>query len=159
VKGEPVMTNSATIARAPRWLAVLVLALLPLSLAACVGDSAGPETNAEVQDVTDNENIFTDEEYIGQKVAVTAEVTDVIGPKSFAIGGRDYGEDSLLVLTQKGTADVQKGEMAHITGTVERFTFADYADVYGLDDERDFEAYHDKQILIAESIRLSTPGG
>lgn len=151
------MTDSATMTRAPRWLAVAVLVLLPLSLTACGGDSAGPETNADVQDVTANENVFTDEEYIGRKVTVTAEITDVIGPTSFAIGGRDYGEESLLVLTEKGTADVQKGETAHVTGTVERFTFADYVDIYGLDDERDFEAYHDKQILVAENIHLSTP--
>jgi hypothetical protein len=151
VEGEPVMTSSATIARVPRWLAVLVLALLPLSLAAACGGGA------DVQDVTENENIFHDEEYIGQTVTVTAKVTGVIGAKSFAIGGQEYGEDSLLVLTEKGTADVHKGEVAHVTGKVERFTFDDYVDLYGLDDERDFEAYHDKQILIAESIRLSVP--
>ncbi|SFA74613.1 hypothetical protein SAMN05216266_101190 [Amycolatopsis marina] len=148
------MPYPTTAARVPRWLAV---ALLALSVTVACGDSAGPDKNATAQDVTENENIFHDEEYIGQQVTVTATVTDVIGPNSFAIGGQEYGEDSLLVLTEQGTVDVHKGEVAHVTGTVERFTFADYADLYGLDDERAYEAYHDKQILIAEDIHLSTP--
>ena len=157
-KGARRMPHSTTLRSTPRWLAVVVLALLPLSVvSACGDDSAGPDKHATVQDVTENENLFHDEEYIGQRVTVTAEVTDYIGPSSFVIGGRDYGEAPLLVLMKPGLADVTKGEVAHVTGKVERFTFADYVDLYGLDDERDYEAYHDKQVLIAEDIHLSTP--
>lgn len=151
------MPDSTTATRAPRWLTVLLLALLPLSVTACGEDSAASVKHVGVQDVTANENIFGDEEYIGQKVSVTARVTNVVGPNSFAIGGGEYGADPLLVLAQQGAADVHKDKIAHVTGTVERFTFADYSDLYGLDDERDYEAFHDKQVLIAEEIHLSNP--
>ncbi|WP_368680555.1 hypothetical protein R1X32_10135 (plasmid) [Rhodococcus opacus] len=58
----------------------------------------GPATGVDVEDVTE-EDYFGTDEFVGESVTLSAEVTDVLGQRSFELaGGR--GDESLLVLTE-----------------------------------------------------------
>ncbi|SFQ73073.1 hypothetical protein SAMN05421810_11537 [Amycolatopsis arida] len=131
-----------------------VLAALPLVLAGCDEDSAGPETGADVEDVTEDDYFGTNE-YVGETVTVSAAVTDVINPRAYVLGGQAYGDESLLVLYAEGNQDVREGTTVRATGTVRQFRHADYVEPYGLVDEGRVAGFADEEFLVADRIQIT----
>ncbi|MGB2923108.1 MAG: hypothetical protein WBC15_24310 [Mycobacterium sp.] len=130
-------------------------ALLALTGAVACSDSEGPDEGADVEDITDD--YFDNEEYVGQTVTVSAEVTDVIGPQSFELAGNDWGDESLLV-TSADNADVQQGNVVEVTGEVaEAFVYDTYAADYALGDPGLYITYNEEKFLIADSINKDVP--
>ncbi|MGB3231559.1 MAG: hypothetical protein WA944_22340 [Mycobacterium sp.] len=130
-------------------------ALLALTGAVACSDSEGPDEGADVEDITDD--YFDNDEYVGQTVTVSAEVTDVIGPQSFELAGNDWGDESLLV-TSADNADVQQGNVVEVTGEVaEAFVYDTYAADYALGDPGLYITYNEEKFLIADSINKDVP--
>ncbi|GAB3658244.1 hypothetical protein [Glycomyces tarimensis] len=146
------MKNDHARARATAWFAAGAIALSPL--AAC-GDDEGRATDSggdtDVEDIT-GDDYFSDEEYIGDTVTVSAEVTDVLTATSFELAGEEYADESLLVLTEQEIA-VAEGDIVQVIGTVEEsFRYDDYVDQYNLDEPEPYERYGDEEFLTAERI-------
>lgn len=55
-----------------------------------------------------------------ERVAVSAQVTDVLDPRHLELAGQDYGEDSLLVRTAQ-PVEVRQGQVVRATGTVGQY--------------------------------------
>lgn len=141
--------------RASMLIATGGTALLALTGAVACSDSEGPDEGADVEDITDD--YFDNDEYVGQTVTVSAEVTDVIGPQSFELAGNDWGDESLLV-TSADNADVQQGNVVEVTGEVaEAFVYDTYAADYALGDPGLYTTYNEEKFLIADSINKDVP--
>ncbi len=141
--------------RASMLIATAGTALLALTGAVACSDSEGPDEGADVEDITDD--YFDNDEYVGQTVTVSAEVTDVIGPQSFELAGNDWGDESLLV-TSADNADVQQGNVVEVTGEVaEAFVYDTYAADYALGDPGLYTTYNEEKFLIADSINKDVP--
>jgi len=98
---------------------VAVLAPVLLASAAACGDddtSAGPEAGVTVDEIQEPQ-YFHEGEYLGQTVRISAAVSAVPSPRHIEVAGTDYGEDSLLVVTQE-PVDVKVGDVLRITGIV-----------------------------------------
>lgn len=144
-----------TTGRVPTWVAVCAAALLPFSVAACDEDSAGPETGADVEDVTEDDNYFGTDEHLGETVTVSAEVTDVISPTSFELAGDDWGDESLLVTSATEVQNLNEGDVVQVTGEVGQFIYGDYSEEYGLADVGMYEPYEEEEFLAATSVDTS----
>lgn len=131
--------------------------LMPLAATACGDDSAGPETGADVQEIADT-GYFASDEYVGQTVTVSAEVTEVLSPSSFELGGVGYGDESLLVISAE-RADVRDGEVVKVTGKVEEpFDYHYYSNSYGLNEDSNlYERYGEENFLVADSVESLNP--
>jgi hypothetical protein len=104
-----------------RTTAVAAAACLTVLLGACGQDqdSAGPEREVTAQQIQQPQ-YFHEGDYLGQRVTVSAEVTEVLGPRNFQLEARGYGDESLLVQTAVPT-EVQPGQVLQVTGTVGQF--------------------------------------
>jgi hypothetical protein len=138
--------------RVSQWVVVGAAALLPFSLAACGDDSAGPETGADVEDITEEEAYFADDQFLGETVTVSAEVTQVLSPTSFELAGEDRGDESLLVTSAAEVQDLREGEVVQVTGEVSKFVYVDDADEYGLADAGLYEPYESEEFLAASNV-------
>ncbi|MFB9386657.1 hypothetical protein ACFFTK_26195 [Pseudonocardia petroleophila] len=122
-----------------------VAVLCAAVLGACsTQETAGPESGVTIEEIQEPQN-FYEGEYLGQRVTVSAEVTDVLDPSSFELAGQEYGEDSLLVQTAAPT-EVRQGEVVRVVGTVGQYhRFAESEGVppvqYDMYEEYETEAY------------------
>lgn len=145
------MPNATRNSHVSKVVAAAAAALLTATAAGCSEDTAGPETGADVEDVTE-EDYFGSDDFVGETVTLSAEVTDVLSPRSFELAGDDWGDDSLLVLTQQ-QADVQEGDVIQVTGTVEEgFTYDDNVDPYALGDAGIYGAYDEENFLASATV-------
>jgi hypothetical protein len=99
-----------------------------LAVAVCAGTltgcgdgagTAGPEQGVTVAEIEEPQN-FYEGEYLGRRVEVSAEVTDVLDPRHLELAGEDYGEESLLVRTVEPVGVVQ-GQVVRAVGTVGQY--------------------------------------
>lgn len=147
------MARSQRTGRAPQWIAAAAAVVLPFSVAACGSDdTAGPETGTDVEDITEDDQYFASDEFAGQTVTISAEVEDVLSPKSFVLNGDDWGDDSVLVLSAQEAQDLQEDDIVQVTGTVKSFTYDDYAGDYGLAEPGLYEAYGDEEFIEATKV-------
>lgn len=138
--------------RAPKLAATFVAgASLMLTSVSCADDSAGPEQGVDVEAIT--ENYFDDNEFVGQTVTVSAEVSRVLSPQSFQLAGDDWGDDSLLVVSADN-ADVQEGEVVEVTGQVhDAFAHDSVAQDIDLAGPGLYGGYVGENYLAADTVR------
>lgn len=142
--------------------AAVAAVALPFSLAACGNDddTAGPERGTSVEDITEEDQYFADDQYVGEEVTVSAEVEEVLSPQSFRLDGGDWGDESLLVVSAQQAKDLQEDDVVQVTGTVREFTFDDFNNEYGLDDPGIYDEYDQEEFLVASKVEVtvdSTP--
>ncbi|MEX5302308.1 hypothetical protein [Kocuria sabuli] len=163
-----------------RTAAAALAAAAGLGLAGC--STEGPETGADVEDVTEGEVLesspapengpttgdafvgdydqgFSDERetYVGQQVTLSAEVSDVISDDGLVIAGTaENTVDPLLVLYDMDQVDVEEGQVVEVVGTVQQSFDPSTLDDQAQEDFTD-ELYqdHDQQPYVeASSVRL-----
>ncbi|PXY22661.1 hypothetical protein [Prauserella muralis] len=128
------------------------LAVAPLGAVACGNDdSAGGEQGADVEDIAEND-YFGDEQYVGQTVTVSANVTNVLNQRSFVLSGEDYGDDSLLVVARKARKNVQEGDVVQVTGKVRQFRYDQYNQDFALGEADLYSPYDSEEFLVANRI-------
>ncbi len=126
---------------------------MPLMLGACgVGDGIEVPTTAPLRPspaigaITDP--YFSNDDYIGRTVTVTATVSKVITDRSFVLTGDEYGDDSILVLSAPGIA-AERGRQVTVTGVVSTFTYGAYFDDYDLGGADSYEDFDAEEFLVA----------
>ncbi|MFC4903016.1 hypothetical protein [Kocuria oceani] len=160
--------------RTTRTLAAGLFAVAGLGLAGC--GSEGPETGADVEDVTDGEVVessaaatedpgamalayegdynqdFYDEvtTYTGQQVTLSAEVSETISPDTFAIAG---AVDPLLIVEEQEIPPLDDGQVVQVTGTVqEGFDVAGVEQELGVDlEDEAFTEFEGEPYIMATS--------
>lgn len=129
--------------------------LAALALTAC--GTTGSEKGADVEDVVEEDTpaYFADNQYVGKKVTLSAEIGEVIGPTSFTLEAENFGDDSLLVVSAKNTT-LSEDETVKVTGVVRTFEYADYVDEYDLENDAAlYEPFVGEEFLVAKSIDVT----
>lgn len=136
---------------ARRVAAIATVAVLSLILTSCYSETAGPESGVDVQDVT-TEDFFSTDKLVGERVTVSARVTERLPGQAFVLAGGEYGDASLLVLTSKDTPEIRVGQVIRVTGVIREFGFADYSDKYALTEPSPYEGFGGETFLVADKI-------
>jgi hypothetical protein len=85
-------------------------------------------------------------------------VTKVIPPGSFVLAGREYGDDSLLVVSAP-KMDVQVAQQVDVTGVVRQFDYDVYVDDYDLGTDAGlYTEFDQEEVLIAGGPAASAGG-
>jgi hypothetical protein len=123
-------------------VAVSVLLTASLAMGACGADEAdtaipdvpvsSPEASPEIGNIT--ADYFGGPSYIGRTVTVTGTVTQVISDGAFMLDGKQYGDESLLVISAPAI-DAQMDKQVTVTGVVREFGFEEWSDEYTLGEE------------------------
>lgn len=126
------------------------LALVLLSGIVLVGscESQAPNIGVSVSEIADNP-----EAHHGQIVTVSGEVDDVIGPRSFTIGGDDFDDDLLIVSIDSipivsgrvAAEPVWEEDIVQITGTVVPFVEEEIEADYGAELDPEIAEEYEEQ--------------
>lgn len=101
------------------------------------------------------------EKYYGQKVAVRAEVEDVLGPQVFLLDEeRLFAWPDVLVVAPRLSGVVPEDEIVTVTGTVRAFSDADFRRDYDWAWWNDLDpdiyvTFRTRPAIVADSIRTS----
>lgn len=137
--------------------AAAVVASATLVLGGC-GDTAGPETGTDVEDIQEegaagvDAEIFGDpQSFAGQQVTVSAEISEIIGPNAFTIA--DENAEPLLVVYD-GRPSVNMDTPVQVTGTViKTFALPEAEGFAGADfEDEPFVGYNGEPYIQASSL-------
>ena len=113
--------------------------------------SAGPKVGVTLYDITDNT-----EEFYGSTVTVSGEVNEVLGPRSFTIGGEEFGGEELLVVSSVPRPDPEEGDVVQVTGEVQRFDVSSVERNIGFDLDGELLApWESTPSIVADSASLT----
>lgn len=152
-------SNRTNPARLGKAVTAGVLALLPFTAAGCAGDDPTGEDAAQQNTAIEDDaqlEYFGSDQFVGDEVSVSSVVTRVLGEKSLVLDGSEYGDESLLVLSPDGLGEVEEGDIVNVSGYVEQFVQANYAEEYGVSDEGVYDLYVDEEFLFADHIWKGT---
>ncbi len=145
--------------------------LVPLMLSALLfvacAETAGPDQATDVEDVPqqdqpeafDETRFFENpDEFLGQEVTVSGEVTEVLRPRAFRLSRVGGGETSLLVVGAE-EANVARGQVVRVTGTVLRFDVPNWVRDFGQDVGVDFndpvfQQFAGRASIVAQSVTV-----
>lgn len=142
--------------RRPTLLVVPALILLGTGLAACGEKSQGPEAGTDVEDITSQPETF-----VGRKVTVSADVDEVITPRSFRIAGEDIGGGGLLVFSAQGKQDLDDDDVVRVTGEVREIVYHRFKDDFGFEARDDVRESEGEPAIAATKVTVinETGGG
>jgi len=137
------------------------LTLAALTVSGCGNDTAGPETDTDVEEVQPDVIRDTVEEaeqaQDGESVTVSARVNEIISPLSFTIAGTDDTTvDPLLVVHDDQLPEVEPGQIVQVTGTVYRnIQLPRLEENAGIDlDDGLHEEWEDKTCIVATQVSV-----
>lgn len=145
-----------------RFVTAMLVVLVTGSVQAGCGDDPKqqPQTSPPASATGPGEvsdDFFTEPTYLGQTVTVTATVTAILGPTSFVVGGEQYGDESLLIVSAP-EMEIGTGDRVRVTGSVERFGYGAYAERFGLaEDATDYVPFEGEEFLVASLGERLTP--
>lgn len=137
-----------TARRDARWVAAVGVALL---LVSCGGDE---DAAPEAPDTTGHRaaQYFASDEYLGKTVTITAGITDVYFAGGVGVDAGEWGDESVLVLSEDNAESLKEGDTVRVTGRVERFVYEDYAVTHGLVNEGMYERYSGERFIDADVV-------
>jgi len=114
------------------------------------GDDEGPvRREARAAQPTLERIVATPQEYIGEPAFVTATVREIISPRAFTVARPGIGNPELLVVTKRplalptgssATRAILEGDIATVSGEVQKFDIAAFERELGVDLRRDFNS-------------------
>ncbi len=127
------------------------------------GEPQGDQTPA--QPPTLDEIVNNTDNYIGQQVTVTGEVSEVLSANAMTIDEPGLFGESLIVVTQNPIPQInemdqvqddyifQQGDRVRVTGTVRRFNLTDIENQIGTDlDDATFQGLENNPAVIATRV-------
>ncbi|SFB54318.1 hypothetical protein SAMN05216266_1188 [Amycolatopsis marina] len=145
--------------RTSTLIAASAVAVLPFTVAACDIDGNAVSGGYQSDQIAVDSEYFADDKFVGETVNLDTTVTEVLTARSFVIDGGSWGDDSVLLLFVRDVDDVEEGAGVRVMGTVQRFSYAAYADQYELADAEKYEPYADEQFVVATTIASKGHGG
>lgn len=137
-------------------------------LAGCGDDSAGPDEAVTVEDVVEDDpatdaeqNVFlvdalrpNADQYVGEVVTVSGEVTAQINDTIFHIAS-DPGGDGLLILSDTPIVDqLDSDDVVRVTGTVIEVTQDTFEDAGGVRTDAEFDIVKERHAIEATDIEV-----
>lgn len=136
--------------RSGRLAVVAAVALVPV-LAACGEDEVPADTGAVEEPAQDE----LAELALGETVTVNGEVSEVIGPNAFTVGGEEIGENPILVVGAQVPA-LEEGAEVQVAGTVVEFQVLGYEEDLDLDlVDNEFEDFDGDPAIQATSVTMA----
>lgn len=142
---------------------VAVLAAVAAMLLAGCGsaDTVGPGTGADVEDLQSDPDpgAFDDfaevGQYVGQKVTVSAKVSEALGPNAFTIA--DQSGETVLVVYDGTPKDLTTGTAIKVTGVVaSTFAIGEAEDFLGVDlDDNVLTEFNTDPYIQASSVNTT----
>ena len=137
--------------RRPRLLAVVTVMALSPVLAAC-GEDEVPADSGAVEEPAQDE---LEELALGETVTVNGEVSEVIGPNAFTVGGEEIGDNPILVVGAQVPA-LEEGAEVQVAGTVVEFQVLGYEEDLDLDlVDNEFEDFDGDPAVQATSVTMA----
>lgn len=135
------------------------LALAPIS---CTRNPTATQ-NVRVEDIKENTAA-----YLGKTVTVSGEIENVYGPRAFQLGGKDFFESEIRVITaeplkegvqRRADQPFVRDDIALVTGTVRNVVVPDIEREFSFDLDPNFEIeFENKPAIIATSVLISPRG-
>ncbi|TFV53667.1 hypothetical protein E4P41_20835 [Geodermatophilus sp. DF01-2] len=123
------------------------MALVPV-LAACGEDEVPVDTGAVEEPAQDE----LTELALGETVTVNGEVSEVISPNAFTVGGEEIGENPILVVGAEVPA-LEEGAEVQVAGTVVEFQVIGFEEDLDLDlVDNEFEDFDGDPAIQATSV-------
>lgn len=136
--------------RSGRLAVVAAVALVPV-LAACGEDEVPADTGAVEEPAQDE----LEELALGETVTVNGEVSEVIGPNAFTVGGEEIGDNPILVVGAQVPA-LEEGAEVEAAGTVVEFQVLGYEEDLDLDlVDNEFEDFDGDPAIQATSVTMA----
>lgn len=136
--------------RSGRLAVVAAVALVPV-LAACGEDEVPADTGAVEEPAQDE----LEELALGETVTVNGEVSEVIGPNAFTVGGEEIGDNPILVVGAQVPA-LEEGAEVEVAGTVVEFQVLGYEEDLDLDlVDNEFEDFDGDPAIQATSVTMA----
>lgn len=136
--------------RSGRLAVVAAVALVPV-LAACGEDEVPADTGAVEEPAQDE----LEELALGETVTVNGEVSEVIGPNAFTVGGEEIGDNPILVVGAQVPA-LEEGAEVQVAGTVVEFQVLGYEEDLDLDlVDNEFEDFDGDPAIQATSVTMA----
>ena len=136
--------------RSGRLAVLAAVALVPV-LAACGEDEVPADTGAVEEPAQDE----LEELALGETVTVNGEVSEVIGPNAFTVGGEEIGDNPILVVGAQVPA-LEEGAEVQVAGTVVEFQVLGYEEDLDLDlVDNEFEDFDGDPAVQATSVTMA----
>lgn len=136
--------------RSGRLAVVAAVALVPV-LAACGEDEVPADTGAVEEPAQDE----LEELALGETVTVNGEVSEVIGPNAFTVGGEEIGDNPILVVGAQ-VPELEEGAEVEVAGTVVEFQVLGYEEDLDLDlVDNEFEDFDGDPAIQATSVTMA----
>lgn len=136
--------------RSGRLAVVAAVALVPV-LAACGEDEVPADTGAVEEPAQDE----LAELALGETVTVNGEVSEVIGPNAFTVGGEEIGENPILVVGAQ-VPTLEEGAEVQVAGTVVEFQVLGSEEDLDLDlVDNEFEDFDGDPAIQATSVTMA----
>ena len=149
----------------PSALRSLAVAAASLLFVAGCGDddSAGSDDGATVEDITENPGLDYDfdgdgvadgDQFLGEEVTVSGEVSAQINDRVFHIAGVD-GTSGLLVVSEEPVVDQLEGtDVVEVTGTVREVSPSTFETEFGMPYDPDYDSFGGRHALLATSVSV-----
>ncbi|HYX34554.1 MAG TPA: hypothetical protein VE954_15740 [Oligoflexus sp.] len=133
-----------------------------LASSACTRTESAPE-NVRVEDIKENPTA-----YLGKAVTVSGEIERVYGPRAFQLGGTEFFDSEIRVLTaqplkqgvrRRAEEPFAVDDIALVTGTVRNIVVADVEREFSFDLSPNYEVELENKLAIVASSVLISPRG
>lgn len=136
--------------RSGRLAVVAAVALVPV-LAACGEDEVPADTGAVEEPAQDE----LAELALGETVTVNGEVSEIIWPNAFTVGGEEIGENPILVVGAQ-VPTLEEGAEVQVAGTVVEFQVLGSEEDLDLDlVDNEFEDFDGDPAIQATSVTMA----
>lgn len=127
------------------------------ALAACGDDdSAGREQGVTLSDLSDRQFLDDPGRFLGKQVTVSGEVSEVVSPRAFRVGGEGAAEGiGLLVFASGNQPTVNDNMVVKVTGKVRLFETEEFEEDLGFDlADAEFEVWEGNPAIMASSVTV-----
>jgi len=94
--------------------------------------------------------------FLGRAVAIEGEVERVISPTAFMVDNNEVlGDDDLLIVSAKPTANITENSRVQVTGTVRKLTTTQLDQEFNVGPAKEYEVYVQKQpAIVAQTTQI-----
>lgn len=151
--------------RFPRPLRPLAAAAAGVVLFAGCGDddSAGPEEDVSVEDVTEEPGldygplgqvVEDGDQYLGQEVTVSGEVTAQVDDRVFHIASEPPTHGLLIVSEEPIVDRLDRDTAVRVTGTVRELAASTFETEFGLSYDEDYDSFGGRHAILATDVEI-----